>query len=329
MSNKKKVVILLATYRPNMVFFEKLLTSLNQQDYSNLELYVRDDSADKEWSIKIEEMVLTTITKVPSYFEKNEINLGSNKTFEILTKDCLGDYLAYCDQDDIWEPYKISMLVDEIEKEDAEMCYSDLSLINENDKKIADSFREIKKRAVHVSGENLFDYFLRRSSVTGCTTLVKSDTAKKSLPFPVDYMVHDQWLTLFSASKGKIAYVSEPLIRYRLYSGNQIGAAILPGILSKQDYLKERLFKEVEKLIFLKNNYKFSIENERMIQEEVLFFEDRILFFKKSSLFNLINILKYLKKDSQLIMFEIFVAMMPKWIVSKLFSRLHQNKLGV
>lgn len=91
MSNKKKVVILLATYRPNMFFFEKLfLTSLNQQDYSNLELYVRDDSADKEWSIKIEKMVLTTITKIPSYFEKNEINRGSNKTFEILTKDCLG-----------------------------------------------------------------------------------------------------------------------------------------------------------------------------------------------------------------------------------------------
>ncbi|MDG4963615.1 glycosyltransferase [Lactococcus lactis] len=329
MNNKKKVVILLSTYRPNMVFFEKLLTSLNQQDYSNLELYIRDDSADKEWSSEIKLMVSTVITKITFHFEENEINLGSNRTFELLTKECIGDYLAYCDQDDIWEPYKISKLIYEIEKEDAEMCYSDLSLIDESDKKIANSFREIKKRVVHVSGEHLFDYFLRRSSVTGCTMLVKADTAKKSLPFPIDYMVHDQWITLFCASKGKIAYVSDPLIRYRLYSGNQIGASVLPNIFSKQDYLKDRLFKEVDKLTFLENNYKFSIDNEKMIQRELLFFKDRILFFERTSLFNLLNILKYLKKDTQLIIFEIFIAMMPKWMVSKLFSKLHHNKVGV
>ncbi|MCJ1993298.1 glycosyltransferase [Lactococcus piscium] len=326
MSNKKKVVILLATYRPNMVFFEKLLISLNQQDYSNLELYVRDDSADKEWSIKIEEMVLTTITKIPSYFEKNEINLGSNKTFEILTKDCLGDYLAYCDQDDIWEPYKISMLVDEIENKDAEMCYSDLSIINQDDVQTAVSFTKIKKRVVHKYGDNLFDYFLRRSSVTGCTMMVKISVAKKAIPFPSDFMVHDQWLTLFSASVGKIAYVSKPLIRYRIYEGNQIGAAILPEINSKQDYLQNRLLKELNKLVFLKKNYSFNYNHLQSINSNLLFLEKRIDFFKHSNLANITKMLVISKRDKNLIFFEIFIGIMPRKIVALLFDKLHKNK---
>jgi hypothetical protein len=42
--------------------------------------------------------------------------MGSNKTFERLTAFAEGKYVAYCDQDDIWEDNKIELLVNRLEK---------------------------------------------------------------------------------------------------------------------------------------------------------------------------------------------------------------------
>jgi cellulose synthase/poly-beta-1,6-N-acetylglucosamine synthase-like glycosyltransferase len=44
----KKVDILLATYKPNIDYFIKLLISLNNQTYSNINIVVRDDSVFKD-----------------------------------------------------------------------------------------------------------------------------------------------------------------------------------------------------------------------------------------------------------------------------------------
>lgn len=139
-------------------------------------------------------------------------------------------------------------------------------------------------------------------------------------------MVHDQWLTLFSASVGKIAYVPEPLIRYRIYEGNQIGAAILPEINSKDDYLQKRLLKERNKLYFLGKYHSFNPKQLQIIDSNLLFVEKRIEFFKHSNLFNLVKMVKISKKDKFLMLFEIFIGVMPQKIVAFLFKKIHKNK---
>lgn len=42
---------------------------------------------------------------------QNKKNIGSNKTFELLTSIADGDYIAYCDQDDIWEQPSIHFFI--------------------------------------------------------------------------------------------------------------------------------------------------------------------------------------------------------------------------
>lgn len=322
----KQVTILLAVYKPNTIFFEKLLKSLNEQSYTNIFLNVRDDSGEAYEFYRISKFIKKIITNFDYKISKNNKNIGSNQTFELLTLEAGGDYFAYCDQDDIWNSDKIQKLVNEIEAKSAEMCYSDLSIINQDDIQTAESFTKIKKRVVHKYGDNLFDYFLRRSSVTGCTMMVKASVAKRAFPFPNDFMVHDQWLTLFSASVGKIAYVPEPLIRYRIYEGNQIGAALLPEINSKDDYLQKRLLKERNKLYFLGKYHSFNPKQLQIIDSNLLFVETRIEFFKHSNLFNLVKMVKISKKDKFLMLFEIFIGVMPQKIVAFLFKKIHKNK---
>ena len=50
--------------------------------------------------------------------------------------------------------------------------------------------------------------------------LVRAEAAKAAVPF-CPYLVHDQYLALWCAEKGRIESVARPLIRYRIHGGNQ------------------------------------------------------------------------------------------------------------
>jgi glycosyltransferase involved in cell wall biosynthesis len=317
----QQVDILLATYKPNSVYFRKLLGSLNDQTYSSLKLIVRDDSGDEESFLKVKYDVEQYITAFDFEIYKNEENIGSNKTFEQLTIDADGQYLAYCDQDDIWEKEKISSLVDVIERENGVLCYSDLSIIDKDDNKVANSFKDIHKRLQHVAGNNLFKYFLRRNSVTGCAMLIKSKVAKDALPFFTGYYVHDHWLALFASSVGRISYVPEPLIRYRIHGENQIGASMLNGIESRDDYYRKKLLKERDKFKYLLTNYNFNDDCEEAIKSIFHWTEERISFFERKNVVNTISMIKKIKDDYQLILLEMAINYLPSMVGKKIISK--------
>ena len=320
----KLVNIVLATYKPNMVYFEKLLDSLNKQTYPDIKIIIRDDSDDEIVFSNISKLIKKKITNFSYTIKKNSTNLGSNRTFELLTKDADGDYIAYCDQDDIWEKDKILKLVKQAEEENAVLCYSDLSIIDENDVLITNSFKNIHKRLNHMYGygDELFEYFLRRNSVTGCTMLIKSDIAKSAIPFCHDYYVHDHWLTLFASSVGKIAYVKEPLVKYRIHRNNQIGASILKGINSKEDYYNKKLLKEKEKYEYILEHYNFNEHQKRLIYEKLKWTETRICFFEKKGFKNTILVIKGLREDYQLIIFELIINLVPKKVVKFILRKI-------
>ena len=324
----KKVGILLATYRPNDRYLIELLKSINNQTYKNIELFVCDDSASPEISSHILDMLNKFIRKFHFEFDKNEVNEGSNKTFEKLTQQSNADYLAFCDQDDIWEIDKIEHLVKTIETQKAVLCYSDLSVINSDNKLIFSSFRKIKKRAVPIFGDDCFKYLLSRSSVTGCTILVKSKIACEALPFFDGFNVHDQWLAFYASSKGRIAYVALPLVRYRIHKGNQIGANIFDGITSKKDYIKNRLAKEVQKCDGLLINYHFTKAQIATIKDYQFQIVNRMNFLNKRSLKGGINMIEIIKEDPELIIFEFLIGITPIKINEMIFKKLHHRRIG-
>lgn len=319
-----KVSIVMATYKPNLEYFKKQLSSLNKQEYSNLELIICDDSADEILFREIETIVKANVTAFKVNIVKNKQNLGSNKTFERLTSLATGEYIAYCDQDDIWESYKIKKLVEELERTHSIVCYSDLAVINEEDEVISNSFKKFSKRLNHIHGERVYHYFLRRNSITGCTMLVNTEIAKKSIPFPsYDEYVHDHWLALYSSCYGRVAYVEEPLIKYRIHSNNQIGAKVLFNIDRKHEYLTNKLYVERKKVETLKRH---SLSNENKdIEYGIKCFEtfvrERIEFFEDLSFKTLFKFLRHLPFDPILITFEFLVRLLPNFLSHKLIQK--------
>lgn len=112
------------------------------------------------------------ILKIPYCLERNSENLGSNRTFEKLTLAAKGRYIAYCDQDDIWLPEKLSSLEKQLVEDEAVLICSDVFVIDGRGEKVAASITKLRRRHKFLEGSNLTDSLLFRNFVMGCTMLI-------------------------------------------------------------------------------------------------------------------------------------------------------------
>ena len=102
-----KVSIALCTYNGER-YLSDLLQSLARQNYRPYELVVCDDGSQDSTVSILNEFERTAPFKVRIF--SNTGNLGVIKNFEQALSLCNGDYIALCDQDDVWQPEKLALL---------------------------------------------------------------------------------------------------------------------------------------------------------------------------------------------------------------------------
>ena len=318
-TDNPEVTILLATYNPNRKWLIKQLESLNLQDYSNIKMIALDDCSS---DFKLEELVeiLTKyITAFPFKALRNEKNLGSTKTFEKLTMLADTKLIAYCDQDDIWEPFKISESVNDIKAKKSILSCCDVSVIDGNDNQTAESVTELWKRQKYYEGENLADKLLFKNFVIGCTVVMDTKTAQAAAPFPSN-MVHDHWLAIFSAINGKISVCDKRLMKYRIHGENQTGT--LSKINSKKEYYNKRI------IPFLKNMKEISerLPSFKTAKTAFLWAKAREKYFN-GDFSQIKNLLKYRNLNKAVTAFELLLKFMPGFIFKFIIKKIQSGKI--
>ncbi len=248
-SHKPLIAILMAVYEPREDWLRAQLDSLEAQTYPNLKLYIRDDHSSEAAFAALKACARASIRSFPFELRRNEEKLGSNATFERLTREADGDYFAYCDQDDVWLPDKLSTLLDAIEAQRAQLVCSDMFIIDENGTRTADSITKVRRHHVFKSGEGLAPQLLIANFATGCTTLVNAGQAKAAVPF-CPYMVHDHYLAVWCAARGSVVSLPQRLINYRIHANNQ--TTIMTGVVDKETYVEVRIRKAIRRLEWLR-----------------------------------------------------------------------------
>lgn len=198
-------------------FISEQLKSLAEQTRLPDELVVGDDgSTDATLSI-IE--AFREIAPFPVRIHQNEANLGYTRNFLATAKRCQGDWIAFCDQDDVWLPDKLAETVQAIDNkpdccmvlQNAWLFDSGLSLRGRKfpDKLSAGFYNRAKQygfwvwlgflQTVHRDIIDLWD--------NGC------------LPrnyFPEHSEIsHDKWTCLIANSLGGIVVLDDPVALYR------------------------------------------------------------------------------------------------------------------
>lgn len=304
------VTVALATYFPEEIFLRKQLESLNKQSYSEIELIVCDDSADETQFHHISKMVQEKITAFPFQMIKNKQNMGSNKTFEHLTRVATGEFIAFADQDDIWHPDKIAVLVSLVKGEGVTLAYSDLRLIDGDDNITSESILKSSFRLKHVHGNDTFPYLIEKNCVTGCTMLIRADVAKSVLPFPgSNHFVHDHWLAIASSSQGSIAYSENPLVDYRIHRNNQIGIKRTHNLCTVEKYVQAKIKLPLEKLEVIEAQQKLNADKISILHARKALLELRLHKYDRTKLNHSIN-----NEPLSISVFELFLFSSPRLI---------------
>ena len=321
-TDKPRIAILMAVYEPNLQWLREQLISLNEQNYPNLHLYIREDCSPTVAFADIERCVKECITAFPYEIKRNAENLGSNGTFELLTQEAAGAYFAYCDQDDVWLPDKLEVLQKEIETQKALLVCSDMLIIDGTGKKVADSITKVRRHHVFHSGENLAANLVFSNFVTGCTMLIKAETAKAAMPF-CPYMVHDHYLALFAAERGKIVSLPERLIKYRIHGNNQ--TEMMAGVKDKASYGQIRIEEALEKMRWLEENFSYDSELKEVIRQGKVWLEARQKNWHRQG--GAKTVWRYRGFNKAVSCFELVLSSAPNWLFQLALAMKKKNLL--
>lgn len=219
------VSIVLAIYN-GASFLEEQLQSIIENTYKDWTVEICDDGS-TDGTLEI---VASYQEKYPGKFtlHKNENNLGVTANFLEGAKRAKGDYIMFCDQDDVWLPNKIERTLAKIKEREKQLgkatpivVFTDAKLVNGALEPIHDSF--FGYNGLNTNKTDL-PHLLIENKVIGCTTMFNRAVQDKMTSFPVNARYHDWWIALIGATFGEVSYLDEPTLLYRQHGNNVVGA---------------------------------------------------------------------------------------------------------
>ncbi len=190
-------------------FLPDCLDSLLSQSYENLEIIVVDDGSTDE-SLEVLRGYSTRVKVITS------VNYGVNHARNLGLEASSGDFVAFCDSDDWWEPEKIARQVElHLINEKLSLVYCGIRLIG-----VEGDFISVCKPKYRGSVTPEILRFPTRAIIhLGASTalLRKSYLDSESLTWNNSLNLPGEDLNFFNkiALKSEIDYIDEPLVNYR------------------------------------------------------------------------------------------------------------------
>jgi glycosyltransferase involved in cell wall biosynthesis len=276
----KKLSVVLCTYNGS-AYLKKQLNSILEQTYPIEEIIIVDDCS-TDLTKEILSQYQKNHQKIKIFF--NERNLGSNMSFKYAISLAGNEYIALCDQDDIWFNNKLEIQMNYIINsghhldEKPLVVFHDLCLMDKDENIINNSFWKLHNFKVH---SFTFRKLLISNIVTGCTCLINKSMKEELIKCDMkDIFMHDYLIGLIGYGFGNFIPINQQLMYFRSHSSsvtekekltflgrvkdffNRIGnsAYLMPYILQIETFnkfygckLNVETKKDVQQLIELKN----------------------------------------------------------------------------
>jgi glycosyltransferase involved in cell wall biosynthesis len=251
------ISVAMTTYNGEKYIYEQITSILNQS-FPVDEIVICDDgSCDHTTDIirKFNDRRIHLICNV------NNIGYLNNFYKAIgLTK---GDYVFLCDQDDIWEIDKVRKILFVMKSTNCTAACSDFCLIDKYGVKILDAKTKYSMNPFleknHLQLENMsFNTFIFGNVCPGCTYCITSLVREKYLKIQNETVIHDLQIMMISALLGKVVFINDPLVLYRIHDDNAVGFSSIKRQISLHKKIKKvpamvQLIKDIDEEIHIPN----------------------------------------------------------------------------
>ena len=211
MSGRPCVSVVVPTYNRARIIGETLESILNQE-FRDLELLVVLDGCTDDT-----EGVVKSYADSRVRLLKQGNSGGPAAPRNVGVQNANGKYIAFCDDDDLWMPHKLTRQVAVLEGDpQAALCFTDGVVFGDGG--------VIARRALKNGFEgNHFQRLLYGNFIANSSVLVRREVLAQVGPFNTDRVLHgsedyEMWLRVAYAHK--LVSIPEPLIKYRVHRGN-------------------------------------------------------------------------------------------------------------
>ena len=210
------IQVLLSTYN-GARYLRPLLDSLLAQDVPDLSVLVRDDGSDDDTATILD----TYAASHPAVRVLRGENIGFARSFMRLVEmsSPAAEYVAFCDQDDVWLPGKLSRAVDGLSDCPPEIPALYCSRLTVVDARLDPlGWSRIPRRGLS------FGNAVVENCIAGCTMLMNQAARRILLrAIPVNLVAHDWWTYLIISAFGRVCFDPESRVLYRQHASNVVG----------------------------------------------------------------------------------------------------------
>ncbi|CAG4887600.1 glycosyltransferase family 2 protein [Paraburkholderia gardini] len=221
-----KISIAMAAYKGER-FLREQLDSIARQTHLPYELVITDDSPDSGTA----DIALEFARHVPFPVRvvRNTERLGFHENFFKAISLCDGDFVAFCDQDDVWADNKLERVAREFADPEVMLVVHGVKVVNgELNERDDNTASHWSYRGVHDPLTTNPWYVLFGMSTVVRRSIYDYIDWRERPEHPVDPgfpMSHDTWAWFVATSLGKISAIDDALVLYRQHGANSCGVA--------------------------------------------------------------------------------------------------------
>lgn len=198
-----KVSVIVTTFN-RKDFLGQTIESILAQTYRDFELIVVDNCSNYDFMGFIESF---HSDKIRAFQNANHGIIAANRNFGI--RQARGEYLAFCDDDDTWDPRKLEKQMGVMESEQADLVSTNMHLF-EGDFKVW-GYKQCDQKT------SPYDFF-KKNDVMNSSVLVRKGPQvffdeSKTFMTVEDYLL---WARLYMEGY-KMRLIEEPLVYYRCH----------------------------------------------------------------------------------------------------------------
>lgn len=221
LSTTNTIAIVLSTYN-GAKYIGAQLDALRAQTYSDWRCYIRDDGS-KDNTISILQQYAALDARIV-FLDDKKGNMGLNASHYYLLAIPSEDYIATCDQDDVWHDNKLAVSIAKLKSIETQrkapaLVHTDSIVVDSNLNVLQAQF--IGKRGL---SEDL-NGILFANSVQGGSILMNKSLRDICLLAP-PVLPYDYHVGLIANLTGVRGFVAETLLQYRQHSASSIATSV-------------------------------------------------------------------------------------------------------
>lgn len=223
MSNQTDISVVIATYNGADFVLEQL-ESIERQTRPPAEIIVSDDASTDDTLKIVREFARGSNT--PLRIIENKQNLGFRDNFLIGALAARSEFVAFCDQDDIWDSQKLELCSRYLGNRSISLIVHTARSVDTSNRSLGKFSQGIKHSCVKppLSYDPWLTFF-GFSMIFRRDLLELWDVFDRFVDFivPSENIAHDRWVMFLAQVVGQTAEIDVPLVRYRQHDKNLFG----------------------------------------------------------------------------------------------------------